>query len=147
MSAEPFSTIHGDLITETTRNLAVKVRGGPICGDYSTSKENIDAFIKTSHIMATMTSKLKEKLAYVSFSVHKEMTPGSRIQQDNAVTDLTNQLREYFNPFIDAPARHFTTGVEIEPDVIKGLLNSQEIGEESYKTFINERIKKTDEKK
>ena len=30
--------------------------------------------------------------------------------------------------------------------MIKGLFNSQEIGEESYKTFINERIKRTDEK-
>ena len=37
------------------------------------------------------------------------------------------KLRQYFNPFIDAPARHFKTGVEIEQDVIKGLLNSQEI--------------------
>ena len=116
-------------------------------GGYSTSEETTDAFIKTSHIMATIRSKLKEKFAYVTSSAHKEITPGSRIQHDNVVKDLTNQLREYFNPFIEAPARHFKTGVEIEPVVIKGLLNSQEIGEESYKIFINEKIKRTDEKK
>ena len=92
-------------------------------GGYSTSEETTDTFIKTSHIMATIRSKLKEKLAHVTSSAHKETTPGSRIQHDNVVKDFTNQLREYFNPFIDAPARHFKTGVEIEPDVIKGLLN------------------------
>ena len=128
MSGELFSTIHGDLITETTINREVKVRGGPMRGGYSTSEENTDAFIKTSHIMATVRSKLKEKLAYVTSSAHKEITPGSRIQHDNVVKDLINQLREYFNPFIEAPARHFKTGVEIEPDVIKGLLNSQDLG-------------------
>ena len=114
---------------------------------YSTSEETTDAFIKTSHIMGTIRSKLKEKLAYLTSSAHKEITPVSRIQHDNLVKDLTNQPREYFNPFIDAPARHFKIGVEIEPDVIKDFLNSQKIGEESYKTFINERIKRTDERK
>lgn len=92
---------------------------------YSTSEKTTDAFIKTSHIMGTTRSKLKEKLAYLTSSAHKEIIPGSRIQHDNLVKDLTNQLREYFNPFIDAPARHFKTGVEIEPGVIKDLLNSQ----------------------
>ena len=85
-------------------------------------------------------------MAYGTSSAHKEITPGSRIQNDNVVKDLTNQLREYFNPFIDALTRHFKTEVEIEPGVIKRLLNSQEIGEESYKSFINEKLKRTDEK-
>ena len=142
MSGETFSTIHGDLITETTINREVKIRGGRMRGGYSTSEETTDVFIKTSYIMATIRSKLKEKLAYVTSSVHKEITPGSRIQHDNVVKDLTNQLREYFNPFIEAPARHSKTRVEIEPDVIKGLLNSQEIREESYKTYINKKNQK-----
>ena len=86
-------------------------------------------------------------MAYLTSSAHKEITPVSRIQHDNLVKDLTNQPREYFNPFIDAPARHFKIGVEIKPDVIKDFLNSQKIGEESYKTFINERIKRTDKRK
>ena len=133
MCGEPFPTIHGDLITETTINREVKVRGGPMRGVYSTSEKTSDAFIKTSHIMATIRSKLKEKLAFVTSSAHKEITPDSRIQHDNVVKDLINQLRGYFNPFIEAPARHFKTGVEIEPNVIKGLLSSQEIGEEVTK--------------
>ena len=36
-SGEPCSTIHGDFITETTINQEVKVRGGPMQGEYSTS--------------------------------------------------------------------------------------------------------------
>ena len=36
-SGEPFSTIHGDFITETTINQEVNVRGGPMQGEYSTS--------------------------------------------------------------------------------------------------------------
>jgi len=33
LSGEPFSTIHGDLITEITINREVKVRGGPMQAD------------------------------------------------------------------------------------------------------------------
>ena len=93
-------------------------------GGYSTSEETSDAFIKSSHIMATIRSKpKKKKLAYATSSAHKEITPGFRVKHDNVVKDLTNHLREYFNPFIDVPAGNFKTEVEIEPEVIKGLLN------------------------
>ena len=71
ISGEPFSTIHGDLITETTINREVKVRGGPMRGGYSTSERTTDAFIKTSHLMAAIRRKLKEKLSYVTSSTHK----------------------------------------------------------------------------
>ena len=71
ISGEPFSTIHGDLITETTINREVKVRGGPMRGGYSTFERTTDAFIKTSHLMAAIRRKLKEKLSYVTSSTHK----------------------------------------------------------------------------
>ena len=83
LSGEPFSTIHGDPIIETTINWEGNVRGGPMHGGYSISEEPIDAFIKTSHIMVTIRSKLKEKWAYLTSSAHEEITPGSRIQHDN----------------------------------------------------------------
>ena len=66
--------------------------------------------------------KLKEKLSYVTSSAHKEITPGSRKQRDNVVRDLTIQLGEYFDPFLEAPARHFKSGVEIDKFIIDGLL-------------------------
>ena len=71
----------------------------------------------------------------------------ARKQHDNAITDLTNQLSEYFDPFLDGPARHFKSGMEIDKDVINGLLSLEEIGEMFFKLFIEERIKVTEETK
>ena len=83
ISGEPFSTIYGDLITETTLNREVKITGGPMRGGYSTSEETTDTFLKTSHIIATIISKLNEKFTYVTSSAYKEIIPGSRIEHDN----------------------------------------------------------------
>ena len=83
ISGEPFLTIYGDLITETTLNREVKITGGPMRGGYSTSEETTDTFLKTSHIIATIISKLNEKFTYVTSSAHKEIIPGSRIEHDN----------------------------------------------------------------
>ena len=83
ISGEPFSTIYGDLMTEATLNWEVKIRGRPMRGGYSTSEETTDTFLKTSHIIATIKSKLKEKFTYVISPAHKEIIPGSRIEHDN----------------------------------------------------------------
>ena len=66
MSGEPFSTIHGDLMTEVTINRDAKVRGGSMMGGYSTSDKKNDAFVKTSHIMAKSRSKLTEQVHLLS---------------------------------------------------------------------------------
>ena len=83
MSGEPFSTIHGDLITETTINREVKVSGGPMQGGYSTSEQTTDTFIKTSHIMAKFRATLKERLDILTSSTHKEINMG---QGDSMIT-------------------------------------------------------------
>ena len=62
----PFSTIHGDLITETTINREVKVRGGPKRDGINTSESTNDSFIKTRHLMAKIRAKLKEKFQTTS---------------------------------------------------------------------------------
>ena len=59
LSGQPFSTIHGDLITETTINREVKYRGGPMQGIYSTSEQATDTFMKTSHLMAKLRAVLE----------------------------------------------------------------------------------------
>ena len=59
MYGEPFSTIDGDLITETTIKREVKNRGGPMQGGYSTSEQTPDKFIETIHIMAKLRATLK----------------------------------------------------------------------------------------
>ena len=94
--------------------------------------------------MTDIRSKLKGNLSYITSSAHKATTPDLRMKQ-NVVKDLNNQLGQYFDPFIDALPRRFKAGVEIESEVIEGLLASQDIGEDSYTNFIEERIKPTDE--
>ena len=60
LSGEPFSTIHGDLITEVAITGEVKVRGDTITGGHSTSDKTNDVFIKTSHAMVKVRSNLKK---------------------------------------------------------------------------------------
>ena len=145
ITGQSFSTIHGDLITETTINREVEVRGGPMRGGYSTSFEANDAFIKTSHLMAKIRGKLKEKLNVLSSTVHKEVTPAARSRHDTIVTRLEVTLKDYFDPFVDGPARHFATGAEIDGNIIYSLLNSDDIGEVSLAKFLKDRIMKTND--
>lgn len=60
LSGEPFSTEHGDHITETTINREVKVRGGPMRVRYSTDFKAHSNFDKTSHLRARVRSAMKE---------------------------------------------------------------------------------------
>ncbi|KAG1692279.1 Glutamate receptor ionotropic, kainate 1 [Nymphon striatum] len=114
VSGKPYSTIHGDLITETTINREVKVRGGPMQGGFSTDEKAVDTFVKTSHFMATVRVKLKERLNVLTQSVHKETTVGAIKRHKTMIESLVLQLDKYFNPFLEGPARHFKTGAEIE---------------------------------
>ena len=144
ISGKNFSTIHGDLITETTINREVKVRGGAMRGGFSTSKKANDTFIKTSHLMAKVRRKLKEKIHLLTSSVHKEMTPGARRKHDETVNNLRTKVEEYFDPFLDEPVRHFKTGCEIDKSIIEGLITSDDHGNILVKDFIEKRIKAPD---
>ncbi len=141
LTGKPFSTIHGDLITEVTINREVKVRGGPMQGGFSTNERTTDAFIKTSRIIANIRGKLKEKLNVLTSSVHKETTFGLRTENKKAVSNLTKQLESYFNPVLDGPARHMKSGQEIHQSVVDRLLASSSVGETAYLDFVNTRIK------
>ena len=68
-------------------------------GDYSKSEDTTDAFIKLSHIMATIRSKLKEKLACVTSSAHKEqgfiqviLMSGTRHKKFNLPFEFLNSI-------------------------------------------------------
>ena len=145
LSGEPFSTIHGDLITEITINREVKVRGGPMQGGYSTSKQTTDAFIKTSHLMAKLRATLKDRLDILTSSSHQETTIGARKQHERMVQSLVIQLDKYFDPFPIGSARHMKTGVEIDRSIVSGLLSSSKVGEKQFQDFVNLRLKATGE--
>ena len=64
-------------------------------GGYSLMDKKNDAFIKTSHVMGKVRSKLKEQVNLLSSWVHKELSPGSRKYRDNIVTDMRDKNLEF----------------------------------------------------
>ena len=140
ISGQPFLTIHGDLITGTPINREVKVRGGPMQSGYSTTDRTTDSFIKTSHLMTSIRAKLKDRLAVMTESVHKEITVGARVKHECTVSGLVTQLDQYFNPFVDGPARHMKTGTGNSRSFI-----FYRKGESQYTMFANTRLKATEE--
>lgn len=141
------STIHGDLITETTINREVKVRGGPMQGGYSNNEEAMDTFIKTSHIMAKLRSLLKERLDVLTASTHKEINISARKRHEKMVASLLFQLVKYFDPFLVGPAQHMKSGKEIDHDVVRGLLSSCEAREKQHKEFVDTRLQASGEER
>ena len=143
ISGEPFSTVHGDYITETTINREVKVRGGPMQGGYSTSQKAIDFHKDKSYCRQSPYSS-KGEVAGTS-STHKETTSGARKVHENTVSRLVEQMEKYLDPFADGPARNFKTGKMIDEDVVKGLMTSSALGDVLYMEFVDQRLKRTGE--
>ena len=129
-----------NLIAETTTNVDVKVRVGPMHGGYSTSERKTDNFIKTSHMMAAIREKLNKKLWYMTSSAQKEVSPGSWSKHENTVWDLTNQLQKLLDPSLQVPDRNFKSRVQIVEIIVDGLLKSQTAGECLLKVLIEDRI-------
>eukprot|EP00795_Rhopilema_esculentum_P004685 gene4685-20973_t len=107
VSVESFSTMNGDLITEMTINREVTARGGPMQGGFSTDITAVDTFMKTSHFIANLRMKLKERLRVFTTSSHKEKSVGARKKHEIMIQFLINKLDSYFDPFLAGPARHF----------------------------------------
>ena len=103
------------MITEATINREVNVRGGLMMGGYRTSDKTNGAFIKTGYFMAEVRSKLKEQVNLLSSCVHKELSPGSRKYHENIVTYNKEKIVILF---LNAPAHHLKTGVEIDVNMM-----------------------------
>ena len=67
LTGDKFSTKHADLITETTVDWEVKVRGGPMQGGYSTDLDAMNIFVKNTHFIAKLRSVLKERIHLFTF--------------------------------------------------------------------------------
>lgn len=135
MSGEPFSTIHGKLITEVTINWEVKLRCGLMMGGYSMSHQTKDAFIKISNVKVKVMSKLKGQVNMFSSCVQKELPPGSRKYYDHIVTDTKEEILKYCDPFFNAPAHHLKADVENDVNMVSDLLSSTEIWNEMFTKF------------
>ena len=127
ISGEPFSTIHGDLITELF-NGQTKRQAGPHSLGFSTNIESVNNWVNTAHINAKIRSVFAEKIRLATNSTHKECTPGSRKLHIDHVTALKQQLKKYgINPFAAGHAKDITTGEELSPELVKGLLEADAI--------------------
>ena len=59
---------------------------------------------------------------------------------NSQVKSLKQTLEEYnVDPFSDGPVVHKTTGKELDQDIVTDLLNAENIGEERYKEFVDQR--------
>jgi len=74
-------------------------------------------------------------------SVHKEVTQSARKEHEKTVESMVEQIGKYMDPFAGGVARHFKTGETIPEDVVRGLLQSTEMGETLLLKFIDERLK------
>ena len=140
ISGESFSAIHGDLITEIY-NGETKGAAGPFRSGYSTNIETVNTWVKTAHIHAKLRTALKQKIDLTTSTVHKEVTEGGKKLHMNHMNKLIKKLHDYkIDPFGDGPARHITTGREIDCQIVNDMLQAPEIGKEKCKEFIRDRL-------
>ena len=110
-------------------------------GGYSTDLDAMNIFVKNSHLLAKLRSVLKERIHLLTSSKHKETTLGARKKHENMKKRLVTNLEEVLDPFSSGPAINIKSGVLLDDLIVKGLLESDEIGEQHLQDFILKRIK------
>ena len=142
LSGQPFTSLHGDLITEIF-NGQTKCQAGPHAAGFSTGINKVNDWVRTAHIHAKFRCIFTEKIKLQTNSCHKECTLGARKLHVSNMKALKQQLQIYgCNPFAEVNARDITTGEELPKDIIENLLNAGSIGNEKYLSFVTERLVK-----
>ena len=131
-----FSGVSGDLITECF-NKKTKESAGPFRGGYSTQMSTINTWVRNCHIRVKVKTKLKEILKLHASFMHKELTPGGKKRHVKHVSSLKDTLRNRVNVFDDGAARCISTAEEINGNVIKGLLESKDVGAAQFEKFTD----------
>ena len=140
ISGTPFSSIHGDLITEVF-NGQTKRQAGPHRSGFSTNVHAVNTRIKMPHIHAKLREIFASKIRQATPSSHKETTNGAKTLHGKHVQDLKDKLNQYLvDPFGNGVARELITGKEIDVTIIKGLVEADVIGDEKYREFVKERL-------
>ena len=82
-----------------------------------------------------------KKIKASTCSVHKESTSSDIRLHLSHVKSLKDQLKGYgSHPFGEGPARNIPTGKEVALEIIADLLISPKLGNDRYKSFVNERL-------
>ena len=139
LSGAEFSSIPGDLVTEIGPNRESKIRGGPMRGGYSTSPEAVDRFYKNSHKLAKLRNHVKDRLHVKTSSTHNETFAGANAKHEKQVVSLIGKLQTYHTPF-KGPACSLSTGIELEPAIVDGLIGARSVGEEMHRMFYTDRL-------
>ena len=140
-SGNKFASVYGDLVTEYF-NQETKGTAGPFRQGYSTDTARTNEWVNTVHIHAKLRMAMRNKINIKTSSTHKELTDRAKKNDHKEnVTFLKDALKSYnTNPFDEGPAKGFTTGVELNSKVIKGLLKAPTLGYDKFLCFVNSRL-------
>eukprot|EP00794_Sanderia_malayensis_P014444 gene14444-15947_t len=108
-------------------------------GGYSTSPEAVDTFYKNSHKLAKLRKIVKDQFLVKTSTTHSETTAGAKSKHEKQVTAMVEKLKTYPNPF-SRPARLTSSGIELQPVTVEGLLQARSIGEEMHNAFYSDRL-------
>ena len=139
LSGDEFSSIPGDFVTEIGPNRESKIRGGPMRGGDSTSPEAVDRFYKNSHKLAKLRKHVKDHLHIKTSSAHNETSARAKAKHEKQVVSLIEKLQTYYTPF-EGLARNISTGIELEPAIVEGLIGARSVGEEMHRMFYTDRL-------
>eukprot|EP00794_Sanderia_malayensis_P011440 gene11440-12636_t len=86
--------------------------------------------LKCSGTMGTFLLKyiFEERFRIKTSNVHNETTTGAKFKHEKQVMNLIEKLRTYSYPFA-GPARTLSTGIEISPEIVTGLLEAKSAAE------------------
>ena len=143
IGGEKFSSIHGDLVTELF-NKETKGTAGPFRSGFSTNTEAVNTWVRTIHLHSNLHETFRKQLVMKTTSIHKELSEGGKQNHVNHVDSLKNQLAKYgVDPFDKCPPKCLSTGVQIDEIVVRDMLNAPSIGNELFKTFVEERLQRS----
>ena len=110
-------TIPGDLVKEITVNWEVKIGGGPMRGDYSTSVEAVNGFILNTHALTKLQRPWKHLEIAINSLKNKRKTHKQNIQQLLTIIPID---------LFPGPARNIMNGLRINSNIIDGVLAAKE---------------------
>ena len=141
ITGDTFSAVHGDLITEWF-NKQTKGKGGLFRSGYSTKLSAVNTYVRTMHIHAQLHLEMKIKLMINTSSSHKDLSPRAMKRHKTHVNDLNRTMTKLYgiDRFSDGPAMSISSGTEIDPGIISGLLGTKDMGNKCYLDFVTQRL-------
>eukprot|EP00794_Sanderia_malayensis_P002322 gene2323-2673_t len=94
---------------------------------------------KNSHKLAKLRLLTKERFRIKTSNVHNETTTDAKFKHENQVMNLMEKLRTYSYPFA-GPSCTLSTGIEISPEIVTGLLEAKFAGKKMHQHFYLDHV-------